>query len=155
LSGVHIFDGLNESQKKAVVTTEGPVLIVAGPGTGKTSVIVAILRSLLRFRTEEGKCRYSPERIRLAAPTGRASRKLIDSVTKGLNMPHLDDKPSRLFAEEIDQIVDIATDISQDDCINPYNVHYGIGTRVTSLLLPLVQRHPVQTSISFSDAELV
>ncbi len=34
-----IFDDLNTNQKEAVFSTEGPLLIIAGPGSGKTRVI--------------------------------------------------------------------------------------------------------------------
>ena len=30
------FGNANEAQKEAIQTTEGPLLIIAGPGTGKT-----------------------------------------------------------------------------------------------------------------------
>jgi len=32
---------LNEEQKKAVDTIEGPVMVIAGPGTGKTQILAS------------------------------------------------------------------------------------------------------------------
>jgi DNA helicase-2/ATP-dependent DNA helicase PcrA len=41
------FDRLNEAQKRAVTTIEGPVLVIAGPGTGKTQLLTTRIAHIL------------------------------------------------------------------------------------------------------------
>ena len=42
-----IYSALNEQQKKAVDTIEGPVMVIAGPGTGKTQILGARIGKIL------------------------------------------------------------------------------------------------------------
>lgn len=43
-----LYKRLNTAQKKAVDTIEGPVMVIAGPGTGKTSILTLRIANILK-----------------------------------------------------------------------------------------------------------
>ena len=75
-----IYSRLNTQQKKAVDTIDGPVMVIAGPGTGKTQVLAARIANILQ------KTDTRPENILALTFTESATKNMRGRVVQMIGL---------------------------------------------------------------------
>lgn len=75
------YNNLNDQQQNAVDEIDGPVLVVAGPGTGKTQLLSARVANILR------KADVSPSNVLCLTFTDNAARNMLERLEKQIGQP--------------------------------------------------------------------
>jgi DNA helicase-2/ATP-dependent DNA helicase PcrA len=153
----NLFDNLNPAQRQAVECKDGPVLVIAGPGSGKTRVLTSRVAYLLQVRD------VYPYRIMAVTFTNKAAREMRERLTRLVGVDKTGDLMlgtfhsicARLLRREApqvgverdftiydsdDQLTAVKTALSQlnldEKKYKPSAIHHVISTAKNELISP-------------------
>lgn len=94
---------LNEQQQKAVLHTEGPLLLLAGAGTGKTKVLTSRIANIIHQDLA------SPQNILAVTFTNKAAKEMQERVDNlvssyGLNIGTFHSMAARILRDQIEHL---------------------------------------------------
>src|SRR3989344_7889312 len=119
---------LNPAQKKAVDSIEGPVMVIAGPGTGKTQILTLRIANILRLTdtapenilalsfTESGVFSMRKRLVEIAGEAGyRVRIHTFHGFANGLIQGYTDEFPEIIGATHIHEVekIDLVKDSIQ------------------------------------------
>lgn len=152
-----ILDGLNEAQYHAITAPDGPVLVLAGPGSGKTRVLTHRIAYLIQERN------IPPWRIMAVTFTNKAAREMRERIEailgedlRGLSVGTFHATCARILRREADHlphfnrdfvifdsddqkqaVKQAMADLNIDDKkFNPSKVKNGISSAKNALITP-------------------
>ena len=137
---------LNPAQREAVLAVEGPVLVLAGPGSGKTRVLTHRIAHMVRQRG------ISPFRILAVTFTNKAAREMLVRLeqllgaTRGLTVGTFHAFCARLLRQEAE-----AAGISRNYVILDADEQIQLVTRLAKRLQLDPKQYPprsIQSAIS-------
>lgn len=142
-----ILSGLNPAQKEAIETLSGPLLILAGAGSGKTKTLTHRIANLIDHGIPE-------DRILAVTFTNKAAREMRERLWKLLSAPEADDfipTPPRSFMPYMGTFHSIAVRILRQEAdtldLDPNFVIYDVTDQIT-LIKRIMKSHHIEESRS-------
>ncbi|MFN3396096.1 MAG: UvrD-helicase domain-containing protein [Thermodesulfovibrionales bacterium] len=152
MSKESLLEGLNPQQREALIHTEGPLLILAGAGSGKTRVISHKFAYLLKSK------RLTPDSILTVTFTNKAAREMKERIVSlsgknlnGLWIGTFHSQCCRILRKEIDKLgfrSDFTIYDDDDQCnlirhiLREFKFHEalfkGVAAKISSLKSSLV-----------------